>query len=115
VITFTTAVGPYDMDKKVFPLQDLAADGAITFQDAQAADYRLHLSNGADFKMLKVEDEATARKIEKVRTMFKNSLRISLFLQGADPTLEPGDLIAQVLQVDLVDGSGKLLASSARP
>lgn len=122
VVQASAALGPYDVFRKGFPLQGLGPDDRITFMRGvdlarTAADYSLAFSNGADFALLKVEDDATARRIEQLRTgtplALTGSLRVSLFVQDAAIGPGAGQLIAHVLRVDLVDSNKALLASSA--
>lgn len=121
VVQAEATLGPYDVFRKGFPLHALGPDSKITFMRGfdlarTAADYSLVFSNGADFGLLRVEDEATARKIEQLRTntplALTGSLRVYVFVQDAAIGPGPGQVIAQVLRVDLVGGNKELLASS---
>lgn len=121
VVQAEATLGPYDVFRKGFPLRAVGPDSKITFMRGfdlarTAADYSLAFSNGADFGLLRVEDEATARKIEQLRTntplALTGSLRVYVFVQDAAIGPGPGQLIAQVLRVDLVGGNKELLASS---
>lgn len=121
VVQAEAALGPYDVFRKGFPLRAVGPDSKITFMRGfdlarTAADYSLAFSNGTDFGLLRVEDEATARKIEQLRTStplaLTGSLRVYVFVQDAAIGPGPGQVIAQVLRVDLVGGNKELLASS---
>lgn len=114
-------LGPYDVFRKGFPLRAIGPGSKVTFMRGfdlarTAADYSLAFSNGADFDLLRVEDEATARKIEQLRSntplALTGSLRVYVFVQDAAVGPGPGQLIAQVLRVDLVNGNKEVLASS---
>jgi hypothetical protein len=116
------SLGPYDPAKKGFPVMSIGADSKFAFLGGfdlaeAAADYTLVLSNGGDFSFLKVDDEATARKIEQLRSsagFTTAALRLYVFVQGADPSEGVGQLIGKALQVDLVNGKSQVLASSAQ-
>lgn len=121
VVQAEATLGPYDVFRKGFPLRAVGPDSKITFMRGfdlarTAADYSLAFSNGADFALLRVEDEAAARRIEQLRTntplALTGSLRVYVFVQDAAIGPGPGQLIAQVLRVDLVGGNKELLASS---
>lgn len=121
VVQAEATLGPYDIFRKGFPLRAIGPAARITFMRGfdlarSAADYSLAFSNGADFELLRVEDEATARKIEQLRSntplALTGSLRIYLFVQDAAIGPAPGQVIAQVLRVDLMGGNKELLASS---
>lgn len=121
VVQAEATLGPYDVFRKGFPLRAVGPDTKITFMRGfdlarTAADYSLAFSNGAEFDLLRVEDEAAARKIEQLRTntplALTGSLRVYVFVQDAAIGPGPGQVIAQVLRVDLVNGNKELLASS---
>ena len=121
VVQAEATLGPYDVFRKGFPLRAVGPDSKITFMRGfdlarTAADYSLAFSNGADFGLLRVEDEATARKIEQLRSntplALTGSLRVYVFVQDAAIGPGPGQLIAQVLRVDLIGANKELLASS---
>jgi hypothetical protein len=121
VVQAEATLGPYDVFRKGFPLRAVGPASRITFMRGfdlarTAADYSLVFSNGADFDLLRVEDEATARKIEQLRAntplALTGSLRVYVFVQEAAIGPGPGQLIAQVLRVDLIGGNKELLASS---
>ncbi len=114
-------LGPYDVFRKGFPLRAIGPGSKVTFMRGfdlarTAADYSLAFSNAAEFDLLRVEDEATARKIEQLRSntplALTGSLRVYVFVQDAAVGPGPGQVIAQVLRVDLVNGNKELLASS---
>lgn len=121
VVQASAALGPYDVFRKGFPLAAVGPDARITFMRGfdlarTAADYSLAFSNGAEFGLLKVEDEAAARRIEQLRTntplALTGSLRLYVFVQDTAVGPGPGQVIAQVLRVDLVSGNKEVLASS---
>lgn len=121
VVQAEAKLGPYDLFRKGFPLLALGPDAKFTFMRGfdlarTAADYSLAFSNAGDFALLRVEDEAAARKIEQLRTntplALTGSLRVYVFVQDAAIGPGPGQVIAQVLRVDLVGGNKELLASN---
>lgn len=121
VVQAEATLGPYDVFRKGFPLRAIGPDSKFTFMRGfdlarTAADYSLAFSNGADFGLLRVEDEATARKIEQLRSntplALTGSLRVYVFVQDAAIGPPPGQVIAQVLRVDLIGDNKQLLASS---
>lgn len=121
VVQAEATLGPYDVFRKGFPLHAVGPHSKLTFMRGfdlarTAADYSLAFSNGAEFDLLRVEDEATARRIEQLRSntplALTGSLRVYVFVQDAAIGPGPGQVIAQVLRVDLVGGNKELLASS---
>lgn len=121
VVQAEARLGPYDVFRKGFPLHTIGADSRVTFMRGvdlarTGAGYSLAYSNGAEFDLLRVEDAAAAQAIEQLRSntplALTGSLRVYVFVQDAAIGPPPGQVIAQVLRVDLIGDNRQLLASS---
>lgn len=102
-------VRAYDFDSKSFPHQSLGNEGIyFSFNDAPA--YRLVFSNGSAFGRIKVPEDTDAREIERRRAALERiGTRVYFFL--SDVELGSRTVRAEITRVELVDGTGRVLAS----
>lgn len=91
----------YDFQEKGFPQHKLTKE--VNF--GWGYDYRIEFTNGEDFKLLKVADEAKARIIEEKRSKGEN-LDLIIYAFAQDSSLDNHHVKAQILKVVLVDKNG---------
>ena len=91
----------YDFQTKAFPQHALTKD--VNF--GWGYDYRIEFSNGDDFTLLKVNDEAKARIIEEKRSKGQ-SLDLIIYAFAQESALDQHHVKAQILKVVLVDKNG---------
>ena len=98
----------YDFNAEDFPNNDalLSSGGYGYFYDNNG--YHYSFTNGADFKMLKVADEAKARQIEGMVNKYP-SMKIVYYAYAQD--IDPNSMTvkAQIVKVKLLDASGNEL------
>lgn len=95
----------YDFQAKAFPQDDLANSSNLGWQNYG---YRLAFTNGDNFKLFKVADEAKARLIEEKRSKYEQfNLVVYVYAQGAD--LNNKFVKSQVMHVSLLDSHGNEL------
>ena len=96
----------YDFQAKGFPQQNLTKD--VNF--GWGWDYRVEYTNGDDYKLFKVEDEAKARQIEEMRSKGQ-VLDLMIYAFAQDAELDKHYVKAQILKVVLLDKNGNELLS----
>lgn len=95
----------YDFQAKAFPQDDLGNSSNLGWQNYG---YRLAFTNGDNFKLFKVEDEAKARIIEEKRSKYEQfNLVVYVYAQDAD--LNNKFVKSQVMHVSLLDSHGNEL------
>lgn len=100
----------YDFNKKGFPLTNVAQPGSYQYF-FDNSNYTIEYTNGPDYTFLKVDDEATARSIESMRSHFRPlTIRLYAYAQDADPAANRVKL--QIVHEQLLDGAGHVLAQS---
>ncbi len=102
-------LGAYDFDRKGFPVGEFASSTSRYFNDNY--DYKIGWSNYNQVAFAPVKDEAAARQIEAMRTGYSDTpqLKVYFFAQSAD--LSEQKINALVTHVQIVDRSGRVLAS----
>ena len=97
----------YDFQAKAFPQDDLENNSNLGWQNYG---YRLAFTNGDNFKLFKVEDEAKARLIEEKRSKYEQfNLVVYVYAQDAD--LNNKFVKSQVMRISLLDShSNELFA-----
>lgn len=102
----------YDFDSSSFPQTNLTNNGFFYWNDSPHR-FQLTFTNGDEFKNLFVKDEATARKIEDMRSKYSwFNLNLYTFVQAADPAQNA--IKVQVLAVELTDQNGNVLIRQFR-
>ena len=95
----------YDFQAKGFSQDSLANSSSLGWQNYG---YRLAFTNGDNFKLFKVEDEAKARLIEEKRSKYEQfDLVVYVYAQDAD--LNNKYIKTQVMHVSLLDSHGNEL------
>ncbi|GGW48549.1 hypothetical protein [Alishewanella tabrizica] len=99
----------YDFTSLSFPQSKLTNNSIFYWQENHRYHpYQISFTNGDDFKNLVVKDEATARRIEELRSKFQQlNLNLYTFVQATDPAQNA--VKVQVVAVELVDGQGNVL------
>lgn len=106
------SIQSYDFDSLSFPQTNLENGSYFYWNDGYHT-YQLHFTNGDDFKNLVVEDEATARKIEELRSQYRTfNLNLYTYVQAADPAKNA--VKVQVVAVELTDERGNVLIRQYR-
>lgn len=95
----------YDFQAKGFPQDSLGNSSSLGWQ---SNGYRLAFTNGDNFKLFKIEDEAKARLIEEKRSKYEQfDLVIYVYAQDAD--LNNKYVKTQVMHISLLDSHGNEL------
>lgn len=95
-------LGKYDFQNKGFPQNDLSSRSNLGWD---GYGYRLTFTNGDDFKLLKVVDEAKARLIEEKRSKYERfDLVVYVYAQDAD--LNEKYVKTQVMHISMLDKDG---------
>lgn len=104
----------YNFESSSFPQNQLTNTSYFYWQENHFYHrYQLLLSNGDDFKNLLVKDEATARRIEELRSKYQQlDLNLYTFIQAADPAQNA--VKVQIVAVELVDAQGNVLLTQYR-
>lgn len=99
-------LGAYDFNAKAFPVQNQIEIGSNGYFNDNTA-YRYAYTNGDNFKMLHIADEATARKIEGMKNSGQLTLAFYGFWQETDPSNK--SIKCQIVKVRLLDRKGNEL------
>lgn len=113
----TSSLGHYDLVSQSFPVQGLPLDKGQYLSFVKGGSYRLAITNGADFRQLKVTDEARARAMEAIvtngtpgsviRNAYSTPAEMFLYAQAADKNTHVVQF--QLVQVKLKDDKGALV------
>ena len=107
----SSSLGHYDMASQSFPVQGLPLDKGQYLSFNKGGSYRLSITNGADFRQLKVADETRARAMEAIvsaKASFSTPAEMYLYAQAADKNTHVVQF--QLVQVKLKDEKGALVA-----
>lgn len=97
----------YDFEAKGFHQNAVSNDSNLGWK---SYGYRITFSNGDAFKLLRVQDETTARLIEQKRSKYERfNLIIYAFAQEAE--LNKSNVTSQILHLKLLDSRGNELLS----
>lgn len=100
----------YDFSRKGFQVTNVAQSGSYQYF-FDNSNYTIEYTNGADHTFIKVDDEASARAIEEMRSHYRPlTVRLYTFAQDADPASNRVKL--QILHTQLLDATGRVLAQS---
>lgn len=103
------SIGPYDFEKKAFPLYGFDDGSFRYFYDLSA--YKYGYTN-SEFKMLAIPDDAIARKIEEMRSK-SQGMKIVIYAYAQDVDLDKKLVKNQILKFKITDTSGVEVFSGA--
>jgi hypothetical protein len=109
-MTINNPIGKYDFASKGFPLDDSVSQSGSYRYFNDNPNYKLTFTNGDTFRVLKVEDEASARAIEDLRVKYTPmTLSVYAYLQDADVSNKT--VKAEIVKIVLSDKKGAQLAA----
>lgn len=103
-------VGPYDFDKKVFPLNGFEDGTFGYFYDL--SDYKYGYTNAAPLRMLAIKDDAIARKIEEMHSKGQG-MKITIYAFAQDVDLNQKIVKSQILKFKITDNNGAEIYSAS--
>ncbi|WP_316157856.1 DUF4852 domain-containing protein [Cupriavidus sp. BIC8F] len=116
VLQADSSLGHYDLPSQSFPVKGLPL-GPGEYLHFYGANYRVAISNGADFRQLKVADEGRARAMEAIvtngvpgsviRDVYPTKAEMFLYAQAADKNTRV--IQFQLVQLKLKDEKGELV------
>ncbi|QBY56020.1 DUF4852 domain-containing protein [Cupriavidus oxalaticus] len=116
VLQADSSLGHYDLPSQSFPVKGLPL-GPGEYLHFYGANYRVAISNGADFRQLKVADEGRARAMEAIvtngvpgsviRNAYPTKAEMFLYAQAADKNTRVMQF--QLVQLKLMDEKGELV------
>ncbi|HGK7303825.1 TPA: hypothetical protein ACJ509_001692 [Stenotrophomonas maltophilia] len=102
---------PYDFERKGFPVGVYSGNRFHYFHDLPAYNYTL--TNAAQVALAPVADEGAARAIEGLRSHWNTQPRVRTYFFAQSVDLNRREVNAVVTRVELLDRSGKVVASYA--
>lgn len=103
-------VGPYDFEKKAFPLSGFDEGAYRYFYDL--GEYKYSYTNSEKLKMLAIPDDSVARKIEEMRSKYEK-IRIVIYAYAQDVDLDEKTVKSQILKFKILDGRGAEIYSGS--
>ncbi len=102
---------PYDFERKGFPVGVYSGNRFHYFHDLPAYNYTL--TNAVQVALAPVADEGAARAIEGLRSHWNTQPRVRTYFFAQSVDLNRHEVNAVVTRVELLDRSGKVVASYA--
>lgn len=96
-------IGPYDFEKKAFPLNGFDEGYYRYFYDL--SDYKYGYTNAESLRMLAITDDAIARKIEEMRSKYQK-IRMVIYAFAQDVDLNEKKVKCQILKFKITDRNG---------
>lgn len=96
-------IGPYDFEKKAFPLNGFDEGYYRYFYDL--SDYKYGYTNSERLRMLTITDDAIARKIEEMRSKYQK-IRMVVYAFAQDVDLNEKKVKCQILKFKITDRNG---------
>lgn len=103
-------IGPYDFDKKVFPLSGFDDGYYRYFYDL--SEYKYSYTNATPLRMLAIQDDTVARKIEEMRSKYQK-MRIVIYAFSQDVDLNNKQVKSQILKFKITDRNGAEIYSTS--
>jgi len=100
----------YDFSRKVFPIKDQYWDGNNHYYWSDNSAYTMSFSAPDALHAFKVEDEATARRIEQMLTEYGRNAKLYVYVFAQDFDLNEKQLKTLVTAFELRDSKGNVLA-----
>ncbi|CAN7782671.1 DUF4852 domain-containing protein [Cupriavidus necator] len=117
VVQADNSLGHYDLPSQSFPVKGLPLGPGEYLHFNSGGNYRLAITNGADFRQLKVADEGRARAMEAIvtngapgsviRDAYLTKAEMFLYAQAADKNTRV--IQFQLVQLKLKDNKGELV------
>lgn len=103
-------IGPYDFEKKAFPVSGFDNGSYRYFHDLNQ--YRYAYTNAEKLRMLSIPDDAIARKMEELRSKYQK-MRMVIYAYAQDVDLNERKVKGQILKFKITDGRGTELYSAS--
>ncbi len=100
-------LGAFDFERKGFTIGAVGAESTYY----SFGSYQLQFKNAAQVNFIAVNDEAIARELESMRAGYSNKPIANIYFLADDADLDGASIKALITQVDIVDKSGRVLAS----
>lgn len=100
-------LGPYDFERKGFPIGEFNDDTYRYFNDNSS--YKIGWANFRQVSFAPVIDEGTARRIEAMRSDWSNTPRLKVYFFAQSADLDNERVNALVTHVQITDKSGRVL------
>lgn len=106
-IRANAVLGAFDFDRNGFKI------GAVGDESAYYSfgSYQLQFKNTAQVNFIAIKDEAIARELESMRAGYSNKPIANIYFLADHADLDGASIKALITQIDIVDKSGRVLAS----
>lgn len=106
----TNIIDHYDFSRKVFPIKEKYWDGSNRYYWSDNSSYTMSFTAPDAIHAFKVEDEATARRIEQMLTDYSRNAKLYVYVFAQDFDLNDKQLKTLVTAFELRDSKGNVIA-----